>query len=102
MCDSNLFLYPLLLVFLSLFACATEPQNKIFNNEPEKLIVHPDGTKQFRDRKLPDKDVIIYDDGLGGERAAVKVLDPLHSDYFRDSIVVERMEVQVPDDVDQE
>ena len=45
---------------------------------------------EFRNRKLPEGDVIIYPDGSGWERAAVKVYDPMHPDYYRDSIRVER------------
>jgi hypothetical protein len=52
---------------------------------------------EFRNRKLPGEDVIIYPDGSGGERAAVKVYDPLHPDYYRDSIRVERKTEPEPD-----
>lgn len=58
---------------------------------PETLIVHTDGRMEYRNRLMPDDDVIIYEDGLGGERAAVRVrVEPLHPDFFRDSIAVER------------
>lgn len=61
---------------------------------PEKLIVHPDGSIEFRNRLMADEDVIIYDDGFGGERAAVRVrMEPLHPDFFRDTIAVERRQL---------
>jgi hypothetical protein len=59
--------------------------------EPEILVVHPDGTMQFRDRLMSEEDVIIYADGRGGEKAAIRVRrEPLHPDFFRDTIIVER------------
>lgn len=58
---------------------------------PEKLVVSSDGSMQLGDRLIPNDDVIIYEDGFGGEKAAVRVrMQPLHPDFFRDSIVVER------------
>lgn len=58
---------------------------------PEILTVREDGTLWFRERPLPERDVIIYPDGYGGEKAAVRIhRQPLHPDFFRDTIVVER------------
>jgi hypothetical protein len=60
-------------------------------SEPEKLIIHTDGTMEFRNRQMAAEDVVIYPDGFGGEKAAVRIrLEPLHPDFFRDTIVVER------------
>ena len=57
---------------------------------PEKLVVSADGSMQLGDRLMVNDDVIIYRDGYGGEKAAVRVhMQPLHPDFFRDSIVVE-------------
>ena len=50
-----------------------------------------DGSMWLRDRPMPERDVIIYADGTGGEKAAVRIrMEPLHPDFFRDTIVVER------------
>jgi len=47
---------------------------------------------KLMDRLLPAEDVVIYPDGYGGEKAAVKVrLDPLHPSFYRDSIRVNRL-----------
>jgi hypothetical protein len=60
-------------------------------NEPEKLIIHADGSMEFRNRLMATEDVVIYPDGFGGEKAAVRIrLEPFRSDFFRDTIVVER------------
>ena len=59
--------------------------------KPEKLVVYNDGSMEFNNRPIPQEDVVIYPDGTGGERAAVKVrMEPLHPAFYRDSIVVER------------
>jgi hypothetical protein len=61
--------------------------------KPEKLIVYSDGSMEFRNKPIPERDVIIYPDGYGGEKAAVRIrMEPLHPDFFRDTIVVERKE----------
>lgn len=79
-----------LLAIYSLFGCALEPVAVSQKNEPEILTVHNDGSMEFRDRSMNADDVVIYQDGFGGERAAVKVRVPLKSDYYRDSIRVYR------------
>lgn len=87
-----------LLVACFLFSgCFIAPDRKPVEKVPEKLTVNTDGSMEFRNRKLPGEDVIIYPDGSGGERAAVKVYDPLHPDYYRDSIQVERKTEPEPD-----
>ncbi len=58
--------------------------------DEDKLIVYSDGTMIFRNRIYNEEDVVIYEDGFGGEKAAVKMLVPLHPDFYRDSIIVER------------
>ena len=58
---------------------------------PETLTVREDGSMWFRDRPLPERDVIIYTNGTRGEKAAVRIrMEPLHPDFFRDTIIVER------------
>lgn len=79
--------------FLTCFlltSCSLIPQKEPVDKKQDKLTVNTDGSMEFRNRKLPKGDVIIYPDGTGGERAAVKVYDPMHPDYYRDSIRVER------------
>ena len=80
----------LLFLFFS-SACSLDTLTKPDEPKMEKLTVKSDGTMEFRKRTLPEKDVIIYPDGSGGERAAIKVYDPMHPDYYRDSIRVERV-----------
>ena len=79
-------------VCLLLTACTREIMVRSSDQQksPERLVVHADGKKVFKNRVLPDNEVIIYQDGRGGEKAAVKVYAPLHPSFFRDSIVVER------------
>ena len=79
------------LAVVALSACVAEPEVRSANAEPERLIIHPDGSMEFRDRPVPEEDVVIYEDGFGGERAAIKInLEPLHPPFYRDTIVVER------------
>lgn len=65
----------------------------VYSN-PEKLVIYPDGSMEFRNHPIPKQDVVLYPDGYGGEKAAVRVhMEPLHPDFFRDTIVVERLRV---------
>ena len=80
----------MLMVVCGLTSCAATPDSARSVAAPEVLTVHNDGRMEYRDRILPQEDVIIYADGFGGERAAVKVHFPLKNDFFRDSIRVER------------
>lgn len=62
-------------------------------NEPEILTISHDGTMRLMGRLIPTEDVFIYPDGFGGEKAAVKVwFDPLHPPFYRDSIIVRRLD----------
>ena len=81
----------MLLSVLVLTGCALEPQiTEAASKNPQILTVQNDGTMVMNNRTLNEKDVIIYSDGFGGERAAVKVRVPLKPDFYRDSIRVER------------
>lgn len=71
--------------------CFFFPKPQPVEKAQEKLTINPNGSMEFMNRKLPREDVIIYPDGTGGEKAAVKVHDPIHPDFFRDSIRVERI-----------
>ncbi len=86
------YIFPCLLIATLISSCAFKPIASTEKKEPEILTVQTDGVMRYRDRTMPEKDVIIYEDGRGGERAAVKVLVPLHPDYYRDSIIVKREE----------
>ena len=59
---------------------------------PDILQIHADGKMVFNDRIMPVDDVIIYPDGFGGEKAAVKLYTPYHPPFYRDSIIVDRLE----------
>lgn len=73
-------------------ACTSMPaSDRGVRATAETLTVREDGSMWFRNRPLPARDVIIYDDGTGGEKAAVRIrMEPLHPDFFRDTIVVIR------------
>ena len=60
------------------------------DDQVDKLFVYDDGTMVFKNRIYDEGDVVIYEDGFGGEKAAVKMHVPLHPDFYRDSIIVER------------
>jgi hypothetical protein len=80
-----------LLLALGLSGCMSQAPVKTAKKEPEQLFVYADGSMEFRNRKINADEVIIYKDGRGGEKAAVKLsLEPLHPAFFRDSIVVVR------------
>jgi len=77
---------------LFLAACNNTAMIKTVDNEPDTLQIYPDGKMIFRDRILPTQDVFIYPDGFGGEKAAVKLYTPYHPPFYRDHIIVERLE----------
>ena len=85
--------------FILLFstACTTSPIANTDVERPKKpntLLVYEDGRMEFNSRFIDEKDVVIYADGRGGERAAIKVRVPIHPDFYRDSIIVVRVEHQ--------
>lgn len=83
----------LVLTGLLLCACAITEDIKTTSTEPDVLTIYPDGTMRLKDRTISRKDVVIYPDGYGGEKAAIKVWGvPFHPPFYRDSIVVERLE----------
>ena len=77
---------------LSLAACNNSAMIKSARNEPDKLQIYSDGKMIFKDRIMPSDDVIIYPDGYGGEKAAVKLYTPYHPPFYRDHIIVERLD----------
>ena len=86
---------PVLIAFLFLTtACTTTPIANDVIESPESqetLFVYEDGRMKFNSRYIDGKDVVIYADGRGAERAAIKVRVPIHSDFYRDSILVVRV-----------
>ena len=83
----------LLLVALQLSACGLLPEVEQGPRKAQTLRIFPDGSMQLMGRRIPDEDVIIYADGLGGEKAAVKIsMEPLHPAFYRGAINVERLE----------
>ncbi len=96
-----------LLASLLIASCATAKKPvRTGEKEQEILYIYPDGTMVFKGRIKNKEDVVIYEDGRGGERAAIKIIVPLnprsrfkkprHSHFYRDKITVERIEIDVP------
>jgi len=88
-----------LLASVLMASCATSNQ-PVAEKEQDILHIYPDGKMVFNGRIMNEEDVVIYDDGYGGERAAVKLLVPLsryqsqpYSEFYRDTIIVERKEI---------
>jgi hypothetical protein len=107
-----LFLPFCLAIIMSNTACNSTPiKNDMaeFSKPQETLYVYEDGKMKLDSRYIDSKDVVIYSDGRGGEKAAVKVHFPLHSNFYRDSIIVvrvvnkyeESISQQEPENVDQ-
>lgn len=86
----------LLLASLLTLSCAVA-EKPVVSKEKGKDILYilPDGSMMFKGRLINEKDVVIYDAKQRGERAAIKIILPLHSDAYRDNISVERQEVDV-------
>ena len=84
---------PLLLVSLMLGGCLSSPSVKTAKKEPDILFIHENGDMEFKNRLVNKEDIVIYPDGFGGEKAAMKIrsLEPLHPAFYRDSIVVKRL-----------
>jgi hypothetical protein len=86
----------LVLSSLVVISCATtDLAERTVKKETEILYIHPDGSMVFNGRLMNEDDVIIYEDGRGGERAAVKLRIPRRPDVYRDTIVVERKDILV-------
>ena len=80
----------LLIALSGMAACAPQSSVMQTQKEPEILTVRSDGTMVFNQRTLNEEDVVIYPDGFGGERAAIKVYVPLKPDFYRNTIRVQR------------
>ena len=84
----------LAIVILSCAACTMTPtiNNVVESPVPtETLFVYEDGRMELNSRFVNDEDVIIYEDGRGGELAAIKIRVPIHPDFYRNSIIVVRV-----------
>lgn len=74
----------------SLTACASQPVPTLVQKYPDTLTIYADGKMVFKDRLIHLDDVVIYPDGFGGERAAIKMRMPSKPDFYRDTITVQR------------
>ena len=85
-----------LLMSILTASCAVDDKKVVTNlKEQEVLYILPDGTMMFKGRIMNNQDVVIYDAAQRGERAAIKLIIPLHPDAYRDNITVERKEIDV-------
>ena len=84
--------FAFILACLVMAGCNKTATLRAADAAPEILHIHTDGKMVFNDRIMPVDDVIIYPDGFGGEKAAVKLYTPYHPPFYRDSIIVERLE----------
>lgn len=85
-----------LLASVLMTSCATSHQPVAVSEKKQEILhIYPDGKMVFNGRIMNKEDVVIYDDGRGGERAAVKLIIPRHPDVYRDTIIVEREVVDV-------
>ncbi len=89
MLDFNRHLLILTLI-TGLSGCSIQPSITKAEKKPEILVVQSDGSFVLNNRNVKESDVVIYEDGYGGERAAVKVHNPLHPAFYRDTIIVKR------------
>lgn len=100
-----LFFPVLITIFVSVSACNTASiKNDMsnFSTSRETLYVYEDGKMKLDSRYVDSQDVVIYADGKGGEKAAVKVRVPIHSDFYRDSIMVVRVVKEYEESVAQQ
>ena len=75
----------------SLVACASQPVPTLVQKSPETLTVYEDGKMVLNDRLVNMDDVVIYPDGVGGERAAIRMRMPSKPNFYRDTIKVQRI-----------
>ncbi len=94
----------LLLTSVLMASCAATNQ-PVAEKDQDILHIYPDGKMVFDGRIMNEEDVVIYDDGYGGERAAIKLLMPLsryksqnHAELYRDTIIVDRKVVDESDE----
>jgi hypothetical protein len=103
--NSSLFSSIFLFALLFCSACTMTPKTTAVSDpveEQDTLYVYEDGRMQFNSRFVNDDDVVIYSDGRGSERAAIKVRVPIHPDFYRDSILVVRVENKFDESISQQ
>jgi hypothetical protein len=82
-----------MIFFLSACNSASIQDNALQSSlSQETLYVYEDGKMKLNSRYVDSENVIIYSDGRGGEKAAVIVHFPVRSNFYRDSIVVVRVD----------
>jgi len=94
----NMYIRYTLPVLLLLSACSLPGENAAALKRPEILTIYPDGKMSLMGRPVAAEDIVIYPDGFGGERAAIKVrLEPLRPEFYRDTIIVHRINAEEMD-----
>ena len=73
-----------------LFSATSVTAEEAGEKEQEIFYIYPDGTMEFKGRIKNEEDVVIYEDGRGGELAAVKLIVPRHPDFYRGNVIVVR------------
>ena len=58
--------------------------------EKQIIYIYPEGKMEFKGRIMNEEDVVIYEDGRGGELAAVKLFVPRRPDFYRGNVIVVR------------
>jgi len=93
-----------LLASVLMTSCASNQPVAVADIDRNVLHIYPDGKMILDGRSISEENVVIYSDGRGGERAAVKLIVPQnryhnqpHTDFYRDTIVVEREGIEVLD-----
>lgn len=100
----HIYILILSLNWLLIAACSTTPTTSSvidLSDKPETLMVYEDGRMEYQSKFVNRDDVVIYADGRGGERAAIKVRVPIHPDFYRDSILVVRVDNKFEESISQ-
>ncbi len=84
------------LIIVGLFPATSVTAEGVGDKEQEIFYIYPDGVMEFKGRTMNREDVVIYEDGRGGEFAAVKLIVPRKPDFYRSNIIVVRKEIDVP------
>ena len=86
-----------LLASVLMTSCATNQPVAVAEEDLNILHIYPDGKMILDGRSVSEENIVIYSDGRGGERAAVRLIVPQnryqgqpHTDFYRDTIIVER------------
>lgn len=74
----------------ALFPAACLIAEETGEKEQEIFYIYPEGMMEFKGRIMNEEDVVNYEDGRGGELAAVKLFVPRHPDFYKSNIIVVR------------